>query len=55
VLIGRCLSRPPGETGVTFDEAMEIVCTAHEPKPEPNVIYGVDFSRRQAKDENGLA
>jgi hypothetical protein len=43
------------EAGVTFDEALEIVYAAHEPKPESNVIYGVDFSRRQAKDENGLA
>jgi hypothetical protein len=43
------------ETGVSFDEALEIVAAAHEPKPESNVIYGVDFSRRQAEDKNGLA
>jgi hypothetical protein len=43
------------EAGVTFDEAMQIVHTKHQPAPESNVIYGVDFSRRRAKDENGLA
>lgn len=50
-------SRVIRETGVTFDEALAIVHTAHQPEPESesNVIYGVDFSRRLAKDENGLA
>jgi len=43
------------ESGVTFDEALEIVHTKYQPAPESNVIYGVDFSRRLAKDENGLA
>jgi hypothetical protein len=41
------------ESGVTFDEAMQIVHTKHQPAPESNVIYGVDFSRH--KDEDGLA
>ena len=44
-----------GETGLSFDDALEIVSTAHEPKPESNVIYGVDFSRRHVEEENGLA
>jgi hypothetical protein len=41
------------ETGVTFDEAMEIVKVAHEPKPEPesNVVYGVDFLNKKPKGE----
>jgi hypothetical protein len=43
------------ESGVTFDQALEIVHAAHAPEPESNVIYSVDFSRRRAKDENGLA
>jgi hypothetical protein len=46
------------DTGCTADEAFEIVKASYEPEPEPpksNVIYGVDFSRRLAKDENGLA
>jgi hypothetical protein len=45
-----------GETGVTFDEALEIVHAAHEyrdPPAEPvtigNVIY-VDFRRRGLSD-----
>jgi hypothetical protein len=38
------------ESGVTFDQALEIVHTKHQPAPESNVIYGVDFSRRLAKD-----
>ena len=45
------------ESRVTFDAAMAIVKTkhVHVPEPESNVIYGVDFSQRRAKDENGLA
>ena len=38
------------DTGLTLDEAYEILYPAPvpDPKPEPesNVIYGVDFSRR---------
>jgi hypothetical protein len=33
------------ESGVTFDQALEIVQAAHAPEPESNVIYGVDFMK----------
>jgi hypothetical protein len=37
---------------VTFDEAMEIVHAAHEPEPESNVIFGVDFINKSPKDKD---
>lgn len=40
------------ESGVTLDEALEIVQAAHAPEPESNVIYGVDFTKGR---RDGLA
>jgi hypothetical protein len=42
-----------GETGVTFDEAVDIVHAAHLPPPPPesNVVYGVDFLNKTPKGE----
>jgi hypothetical protein len=40
------------ETGVTFDEALQIVDAAHTPEPESNVVRMSDYVRR--KDEKTI-
>lgn len=49
------VSRVVRETGVTFDEAKEIVYAALEPKPEPesNIVRMSDYVRRMEEKTIG--